>query len=363
GGASSGGGGASSGGGGASSGGGADAGGGTPYVDITWLSISNIYYELGQLGILTDGYVTRIPTTNFFGGQGGLAFTHQSSVPDVSLVKRVLSALGGPQKLNLLLSGHSHFDHSFDTATWSALTGAPIFGPNTTCLQARAQGIGASKCQPVFGGERIRLSEEVTLRVVRWNHSGDSTSNPEQHNPIELRAVPLVDPSTGGLRAGVSEDFPNGGGSRAFLFTVKGRQGDFSWVFQNSASATDLTTPIVIDGVDYGAPLANLKAALADAGLSSVDLWIGTGGAPVATLVLPVLHPKAYLPVHWDGLDGPFLSGVRSPFSDSALATLLAKSSVKLITPAAYMDKWRLDASGIRAISNLAVKQALGFSK
>ncbi|MEO7032594.1 MAG: hypothetical protein ABI548_02100 [Polyangiaceae bacterium] len=123
-----------------------------------------------------------------------------------------------------------------------------------------------------------------------------------------------------------------------------------------------MTAPIVIDGVDYGAPLANLKAALADAGLSSVDLWIGSGGAPVATLVLPVLHPKAYLPVHWDGLYSPFLNGLAGPFSDAALTTLLAKSSVKLVTPAAYMDKWRLDTSGIHAISNLAVKQALGFS-
>ena len=26
-----------------------------------------------------------------------------------------------------------------------------------------------------------------------------------------------------------------------------------------------------------------------DAGLQSVDLWIGTGGAPVAALVLPLL--------------------------------------------------------------------------
>jgi hypothetical protein len=38
----------------------------------------------------------------------------------------------------LLLTGHSHFDHSFDTAAWSRLTGAPIVGSKTTCLQVGA---------------------------------------------------------------------------------------------------------------------------------------------------------------------------------------------------------------------------------
>ena len=32
-----------------------------PFVDITWMSISNIYYEVSGVGIITDGYITRIP--------------------------------------------------------------------------------------------------------------------------------------------------------------------------------------------------------------------------------------------------------------------------------------------------------------
>ena len=31
---------------------------GPSFVDITWMSISNVYYELGPLRILTDGYIT-----------------------------------------------------------------------------------------------------------------------------------------------------------------------------------------------------------------------------------------------------------------------------------------------------------------
>src|SRR5580765_4120457 len=127
------------------------------FVDLTWMSISNIYYELGTLRILTDGYITRLPQNAFFGGGGGLATTRQAFKPDVDAVRRVLGALGGPASVNLLLTGHSHFDHSFDTATWSRLTGARIVGSTTTCFQAMAEGIPASRCTAVYGGEKMSL--------------------------------------------------------------------------------------------------------------------------------------------------------------------------------------------------------------
>jgi hypothetical protein len=337
------------------------AGTGPAFVDITWMSISSLYYQLGPLNIVTDGYFTRIPQSEFFGGGGGLAHTHDPLKPDVAAVLRVRDALGGASAVNLLITGHSHFDHAFDTATWANSTGAPIYGSKTTCFQVVAQNIPAAQCTVINGGERLTLSDGVTMRVVRWNHSGDPTTNPEQHNPVELEAAPTLDPATGGLFAGVADAFPNGGGSRGLLFTVNGPQGPFSWFFQNSASDVDLTTHIVVDGVDYGDPLDNLKAAMSDAGLTSVDLWIGTGGKAVAQLVVPVLKPKAYLPVHWDDMFGAFSAGVAAPFSDSSLETFLTQSGVSLVRPHQYMDKWRLDVSGIVAIDNGPVKQALGF--
>ena len=95
-------------------------GAGPQHIDVTWMTVTNVYAELGPLNVLIDGYVTRIAQNNFFGGGGGLQNTHSPSVPNAALVGQVLSALGGPDKLNLLLTGHSHFDHSFDTATGRA---------------------------------------------------------------------------------------------------------------------------------------------------------------------------------------------------------------------------------------------------
>jgi hypothetical protein len=206
------------------------------------------------------------------------------------------------------------------------------------------------------------VGDGVTVRVVRLNHSGDPASNPEQHNPVELKEPPVPDPATGGLRGGVAEDFPNGGGVRGYLFTVDAPRGQFSWFFQNSASAADFNIAIVVDGVDYGSPIKNLEAVMKDAGLDSVNLWIGTGGAAIARLVVPIIKPKAYLPVHWDGLYAPFSSGMPRPYSDAALERFLSESGVQLLKPGQYMDKWRLDGNGVTPIENTAVKRTLGFS-
>lgn len=335
---------------------------GPDHVSITWMSVTNIYYELGPLGILTDGYITRIPREEFYGGGGGYAFTRHPHRPDAAAVSRVLDALGGPGAISLLLTGHSHWDHSFDTATWSQLTGAPIIGSKTTCLEAIAQNIPEDRCQPVYGGEKLETSQGVVIRVVRWNHSGDSNKNPEQHQPVELCSAPTPDAQTGGLRAGVAEDFPNGGGNRAFLFTVDSAQGRYSWFYQNSASASDLSVSIIMDGTDYGAPLDNLKAAMRDADLDRVDLWIGTGGLAIAKLLAPVLKPKAYLPVHWDDFFAPFERGVTTPYADAELEDFLAEHKITLLKPHQYMDKWRLDATGITPEPNEQVKRLLGFS-
>jgi L-ascorbate metabolism protein UlaG (beta-lactamase superfamily) len=330
------------------------------HVDITWLSIANMHFEVGRQRILADGYITRLPAEIFTGGGGGLAGTRRAMTPDAAAVREVFDAIGGKRAVNLLLTGHSHFDHSFDTATWSKFSGARVIGSPTTCLQVRASQVPADRCTQVFGGEKFTLERGVDMYVIRWNHSGDPEQNPEQHNPVELNKVPVPDTS-GGLRAGVAEDFPNGGGNRAFLFTVDGPSGRFSWMFQDSASAVDLREPIVVDGVNYGAPLDNLRAALRSAGLESVDLWIATGGRPVAELVLPVLRPKAYLPVHWDGLYGAFKAGPPKPFDDDALESLLTQFNVRQIVPTQYMDRWRLDHKGTRAIDNGKVKRRLGF--
>jgi hypothetical protein len=330
------------------------------HIDLTWMSITNMQLDFTTTRVVVDGYITRLPQDLFSGGGGGLAHTSRAMRPDEAAVRQVFDALGGRAAVSLLITGHNHFDHTFDTPVWAKLSGAPVIGAPTTCLQLEAARIPKARCTAVMGGERIKIAKGVTMFVIRWNHSGSSASNPEQHDAVELKAAPVPD-ARGGLRAGVAEDFPNGGGNRAYLFVVDAPDGPLSLFFQDSAGAADLGEPIVVDGKDYGAPLDNLRRALQEAGLARVDLWIGTGGADVAKLVLPVLKPAAYLPVHWDGLYGAFLSGPPMPYADAPLEKLLADSGVTLVRPVNYMDKWRLDRSGVHELDNGAVKRKLGF--
>jgi L-ascorbate metabolism protein UlaG (beta-lactamase superfamily) len=337
-----------------------------PAIELTWMSIANWYIKIGDLRIVLDGYITRIPGAPFFYAPKSFpgdqyAYTRAPAVVDVASVTRVRDALLGGAKLDYVLSGHSHWDHSWDTPTWAKLTGAAMIGGRSSCFQAVAQGVAGGQCKPVSGGEKIDLGHGVTVRVVRFNHSGDA-SNPLQHFARELYDPPAVDAATGGLRAGVGEDYPNGGGGRAFLFTVARAGGTLSFFVQTSASAFDLDKDIHVDGVNYGAPLANLAAAMKDAGLQSVDAWIGTGGAPLAKLIVPVIRPKVYIPSHWDGLFNSFWKGMPYPFKDDALKTYLDAEKVALMPEQQYFDSYRLDAGGVTTLPNGDVKKKLGFA-
>jgi len=344
-----------------------DENGGPNDVELTWMSIANWYFKIGDLRIVMDGYISRVPGAPYFVPSpqfpaDQFAFTIGPRTVEVGNVARVIDALPHHGRLDYVLAGHSHFDHTWDTPTWSKLTGAPIIGGLSTCYQAQAQGVPRSHCKVVNGGEALRLGKGVTMRVVRFNHSGNNT-NPIQHFARELSGPPTPDPVTGGLRAGVGEDYPNGGGGRAFLFTIDRAGKRLSFFVQNSASAFDLDQDIIVDGVNYGAPLNNLKAAMADAGLKSVDAWIGTGGLAIAQLIVPVIKPKVYIPNHWDGLFNNFWTGMPFPFKDDTLKAFLDAQGIPMIPQQQYFDKYRLDSDGVTMVPNNAIKRKLGFSE
>ena len=336
-----------------------------PTVEMTWMSIANWYFKIGDKRILMDAYITRVPEAEFTPSptypNDLYTYTKAPYGIDRSSITKVRDAMIGTDKLDYLLAGHSHFDHSWDTPTWSVLTGAPLIGGASTCMQATAQGVAADKCRSVSGGEKISLGDGIVMRVVRFNHSGDA-SNPIQHFARELYRPPVPDAATGGYRAGVGEDYPNGGGNRAFLFTIDRPEGHLAFFVNNSASAFDLDKDIMVDGVNYGSPLGNLAAAMKDAGITQVDAWIGTGGKPVAELIVPVIHPKTYVPSHWDGLFNSFWAGMPYPFKDDALKGYLAAQKVAMVQPAQYFDKYVLTSQGVTAETNHAVKEKLGFA-
>jgi hypothetical protein len=61
--------------------------------------------------------------------------------------------------------------------------------------------------------------------------------------------------------------------------------------------------------------------------------WIGTGRAAIARPVVPIIKPKAYLPVHRDGLCAPFSAGLPRPYSDRALEQFSMKPACRSLSP------------------------------
>lgn len=165
------------------------------------------------------------------------------------------------------------------------------------------------------------------------------------------------DDDRGGAAGGVTT-----GGNRGYLFTVKtANQHELTFFVTNSGAPQDLDTDSITDGINYGKPLDSLKTAMANAGLRSVDVWIGAGGQPVASLTLPILHPKAYVPNHLGSFFSPFEKGNTAPFNDTNLTNYLASSKVTLFTPKQYFDAWVLDANGFRTVENAPMKRVYGF--
>ena len=99
-----------------------------------------------------------------------------------------------------------------------------------------------------------------------------------------------------------------------------------------------------------------------DAGLTQVDAWIGTGGQPVAAMVIPILHPRTYIPNHWDGLFNAFWPGLPYPFKDDALSAYLQAQNVALVPQLQYFDRFVLTKAGVQRDENMAVKRERGFA-
>lgn len=348
---------------------------GNAQVRLTWISIANWLVEVGNLRVLIDAYYTRppapvgnAPASPLFTGKGtlGLDYTTGPMASDQQAVSTVLNAIDYKhKKISYILAGHSNFDHDPDAPLVAQMTGAQIIGPPSTCYQAEAEGIPQSQCRPVNGGEAIPLSADVTVYVAHINHSGDNTSS-DLHSPAELTSVPKVSPATtaGGLRWGILEDMPNGGGGRGYLFKVKGSGGQsLSFTYQDTGSAYDFDKPLLVNGTEnFGTPSGNWQAVMAESGLRGVNLWIEGADPALAALELPILHPQYYVPTHWDGLWAPFLKGMPMAFkAPGGWEALLAGQGVKGLYPQQYMDSWVLDGQGLRAVSNHAVKQSLGF--
>jgi hypothetical protein len=343
-------------------------------VRLTWLSVTNWLLEAGDTRILLDAGFSRVPESAIVDWSRSTG----AVTADTALALRIVEAVAPGRRLDWILVGHGHFDNSLDASALARATGARIAGARTICHQAVALGVEAERCLAVEGGEVIEIGPFVRMRVVRWHHSGASSSEVGRllRAPLELRAPPTPDPATGGLRPGIHEDYPNGGGSRGYLITVQTSWGPVTLLWTNTGNAEAWDVVLDADSTllgERGVDMSNLewamadrptRTALADAlreeALGRVDLWIGAGSLEHVRQVTELLLPRAFIPHHWNDFRAPLLDGVRAPYENPALFEALDAFGIRPIVPTNYFDRFRLTTARVVVLGDGGVRARLG---
>ena len=117
-------------------------------VSLEWLGVSTYRLVVDELVIFLDAYIDRNPLAPPVGIQ----------VVDV-------------QRADYVLVGHSHFDHLWGAERIAHQTGATIVGSHESVRLMEMEEVPDEHLVAVAGGERIRLSDSVSVRVFPSQHS------------------------------------------------------------------------------------------------------------------------------------------------------------------------------------------------
>lgn len=300
-------------------------------IRMTWFGITNWHYQIGAVGILLDG-----ETRN------------QGSTPNADSVAKALVSLQRTGTVDAILVGHDHGDHSAQVPEWARQTGKQVYAPATVCTKLAARGVPAAQCTPLVGGEKISLARYVDVHVVRWVHSVDCG------------------------------EFSNGTGGPetfGFLITAQTNKKDEIlnvYVSDSGAGGPDLTTPRVANGVTYGSPLDNLRAAVNAAGLERIDIWQGGPESRMvyqARTVVPAFNVRTFMPHHLNSRGNAqsrfnLEYGMHYPYSiddQPKLKAFLEAAGVPQVFPTNYFDAWVYDKNGLAKVDNAAAKADWGL--
>ena len=117
-------------------------------VTLDWLGVSTFRLIVDDVIIFLDAYLDRVP-----------------SAPPVGLTTADVD------RADFILVGHSHFDHLWGAERIANRTGATIIGSHETARIMTNEELPESQLVTVSGGERVRLSDKVTVRVFPSQHS------------------------------------------------------------------------------------------------------------------------------------------------------------------------------------------------
>ena len=115
---------------------------------LDWYGCATFLLTVGSLVLFLDAYIDRIA------GAAGTGLR----ADDID-------------RADWIVVGHAHFDHLWGAERIAKRTGATIIGSHEAVRIMEQEGVPLAQLLPVGGGERIRLSSEVTVAVYPSLHS------------------------------------------------------------------------------------------------------------------------------------------------------------------------------------------------
>lgn len=128
-------------------------------ISVTFLGVSTLLITNGITSLLTDGFFTR----------PGIVRMLTQVKPDSAIIDRCLRRIA-IEGLDAVIVGHSHYDHSMDSAVVAARTGATLVGSGSTLEIGTGAGLAEAAMQRVTPGEPLTFGA-FTLTMLLSEHA------------------------------------------------------------------------------------------------------------------------------------------------------------------------------------------------
>jgi L-ascorbate metabolism protein UlaG (beta-lactamase superfamily) len=252
---------------------------------LRYFGTSTLLVSDGATSLLIDGFFSRPSFSRLVFG---------TLAPNEERIRAALNAGGvamksgdglapeveGRTKLDAILVAHSHHDHALDSAAVAQLTGATVFGSESTRIIGRAQG---------FPG--------VHYEVVDYGHTEEIGAT--KINVTFLRSVHSPTPLPEG---GVSEAFR----SPAHLFRFKP---DKLYAYQLQHSSTGIL--VVPSGSFEPGAFANVRPYVVLLGIGSLGKHDCASLKRYWDAAVRETKAKLVIPIHWDHFGKGLEEGLR----------------------------------------------------
>ncbi len=250
-------------------------------VTVQFVGVSTVVVSDDSTTIMTDGFFTRPTAIDLIFGV---------IEPDTADIRWSLQRLG-LEKLDGIFVAHSHFDHAMDAPEVARLTGAKMYGSESTANIGRGWNLPESQMEVLQNGKPIQIGK-FTITPIESRHY--QFANPAMQEKAlggkQVITEPLIPPVK-------AEDYKMGG---AYTFLFEHPKGSF--LLQSSAGWLE-------------GSLEGIQSDIVLLGIGGLGAQTEEYQATYFKELVDELEAKQAFLVHWDA----FTSSIREPIRGSML--------------------------------------------